>query len=238
MVINREWVDTVAARLLNVSPRQLDESLEEESVNEVKFEIDVLQKHGISFNQIHDATEWLRDRREDYRKQWEDAESEYQGVRDRAEEATGPKRDDLIVVAEEKRRDAEDRRRQWERVSSRFQFFRRIERQVENKLEKRRFQEETDEVMSNMDEVMQDLAEEFHDERRSEDKVVSNVEQRLEDIESVDHMTPDTSRVREDIAEQELADTELGVGTGYGEDLLEEDREEEEYQVDTGGETL
>jgi len=235
MVAKRAWINTFIARLLDAAPDTVEHGLPEEHV---EVNLDVLREHDVSVEQVRSATEWLRERREEYRDRWEKAESEYERVLDRAKQAEGPERDDLIIEAEEKRKNAEERRRQWEQVSARFQLFRRVERRIDNELEKRRFQQETDAVMEDMDTVMRSLAEALQDRRRAEDEVATSVEQRLEEMEETDHQTPDTSRVREEIAEEELAETELGVNTDYGEALLEDEDDDEEFQIETGGETL
>jgi hypothetical protein len=234
----RNWIDQFIGQLLSIKPRNVNTQLEEEAIEEAELQLEVLEEHDVSVEQIRKATEWLRERRDEYLDRWEAAESEYEKVRERAKEAEGPERDDLIVDAEEKRRDAEDRRRQWEQVSARFQVFRRVERQIDNEIEKRRFEQETDAVMEDMDEVMEAIAEQVQSRRREEDNVSSEVKQHLSEVEETAHQKPETSHVREELAEERLVDSELGVGTDYGEDILDDDEDEKEFEVESGGEML
>lgn len=235
MVTMRAWIDDIVVQFLDTAPDTVEHDLPEEAVD---VDLDVLREHDVSVEQVRTATEWLRQRREEYLDRWEKAESEYERARDRAKQAEGPKRNELFIEAEEKREDAEDRRRQWEQVSARFQLFRRIERRVDNEIEEQRFQQETDAIMEDMDDVMQSLAEDLQNRRRADKEVATSVEQHLEEMGETAYQTPDTSRVREEIAEEELAETELGVGTGYGEEIAEDENDEEEFRVDASGDTV
>jgi hypothetical protein len=242
MVTMRNWIDRFIERFLNITPKTVEHGRAEEVVEDVEEttpDLDVLAEHGVSVEQVRNATQWLRNRREEYLNQWKEAESEYERIRDRAREAEGPKKDDLLVEAEDKLESAEDRRRQWEQVAARFQLFRQVERHIDRELEKKRFETETGEIMENLGGVMESLAEELEGRRRAEDEVATSVEQNLEKMKETGHQKPDVSRAREDMAEERLSNTELGVGTGYGEDLLEdEDEDDEEFRVETGGDTL
>ena len=237
MVTRRNWANELAGAVTGIMPRRLGAAIREDEITPEDVRLDALEKHDISVEQVHTATEWFGERMEDLFEKWEDAHEDYEEHRDLAKEAEGPRRTKLKIVGEDLTHEAEELHQEFLDVAAKWQFFRRVERHIESEIERHQFEEETNQVISDVDEFIGDLAEEMQETQRDEQRAVSRAKEALTGVEECNRMTPETDRIEEDIAEEELSDTELGVATGYGEDLLEDDDEDEEYRIDAGGET-